>query len=130
MKIKDKKIFKFALVTSVIGLVLMIIFAGQITPREVKIKDLNQGMLDQEVSIEGVVLDVTATKKTYFIRIMDDTGKLDAVIFNKNSNDFEKYNLKIKNLINRRIKVLGTVTEYNGRFELIIKNANSIKVVS
>lgn len=130
MKIEDKKIFKLALVTSVVGLVLMTIFAGQITPREVKIKDINNGMIDQEVSVEGVVVDVTVLKKTYIMRIVDDTGKLDVVIFDKTREDFEKYNLKIKFLINRRINVLGTVEEYNGRFELIIKDSKSIKVLS
>ncbi len=130
MKIEDKKIFKLALVTSVVGLVLMTIFAGQITPREVKIKDINHGMIDQEVSVEGVVVDVTVLKKTYIMRIVDDTGKLDVVIFDKTREDFEKYNLKIKFLISRRINVLGTVEEYNGRFELIIKDSKSIKVLS
>jgi len=42
----------------------------------------------------------------------------------------EKNNLKIHYLIKRKIKVLGTITEYNGRLELILKDSKSLNVVA
>ena len=52
---KDRLIFKIALATSIIGIVGMIIFSGQINPREVNINEINLGMLDEEVMVEGIV---------------------------------------------------------------------------
>jgi len=53
---------------------------------------------------------------------------MNVVIFDKEAEDFEK-NIKINNLIKRRIKVLGTVTEYNGDLELILKDSKSLKII-
>ncbi|MCE7699140.1 MAG: DNA-binding protein, partial [Methanobacterium paludis] len=74
---EDQYIFRIVLITSIIGLVGMIFFAGQIMPREVKIIDINRGMLDEDVAVEGVVEDIGKSKgsNTYFLDIMDGTGK-------------------------------------------------------
>lgn len=65
---EDQKIFKLALFTTIFGLVGVIFAANYITPQEVKIKDMNRGMLDKEVSVEGLVTDVSKSRSggTYF----------------------------------------------------------------
>lgn len=132
IQLEDRYIFKIALATSILGIVGMIIFAGQITPKQLQINQINHGMLDDEILVEGVVDDIkeSTNSHTYFLEIMDNTGKINIIIFDKNVNDIENNNLKIHNLIKRRIKVLGTVTEYNGRLELILKDAKSLMVVA
>jgi DNA/RNA endonuclease YhcR with UshA esterase domain len=129
---EDRLIFKIAFATSIIGIVGMIIFSGQITPREVNINEINLGMLDEEVIVEGVADDIkeSPNSHSYFIEIVDKTGKINVVVFDKNVKEIQKNNLKIHNLINRRIKVVGTVTEYNGRLELILKDTKSFMVVA
>jgi DNA/RNA endonuclease YhcR with UshA esterase domain len=124
--------FKIALVLSILGIIGMIIFSGQLEPDELQIKEINPGMLDEEISVEGIVenLKESPNKHTYFLEIMDNTGKINVVIFEKEVYDLEKNNLKMNNLIKRRIKVLGTVTEYNGRLELILKDSKSLLIVS
>ena len=89
-------------------------------------------MLDEEVSVEGVVVNIKESSKmhTYFLETMDNSGKMNVVIFDKEADDFEKNNIKINNLIKRRIKVLGTVTEYNGSLELILKDSKSLKIIA
>ena len=116
---------------SILGIVFMIIFSGQLAPRELQIKEINPGMLDEEVTIEGVVVDLKESPRghTCFLEIMDSTGKINVVVFDKEVGEIEKNNLKIHNLIKRRIKVLGTVTEYNGCLELILKDAKSLQVL-
>ncbi len=89
-------------------------------------------MLDEEVSIEGVVVNImeSLNRHTYFLEIMDNSGKMNVVIFDKEAENIEKNNIKINNLINRRIKVLGTVTEYNGSLELILKDSKSLIIIA
>lgn len=128
----DEVMFKIALTTSILGIVGIIIFSGQVGPQELHINDINRGMLDQEVSIQGIVEDIkeTKTSQTYFIEIVDGTGKIVVVVFHQNVEDYEKYNLKLNNLLKRRIKIVGKVTEYDGHLELILKDSKSLYIIS
>jgi len=129
---KDDDIFKIALATSVLGIVGIIIFSGQLSPQEYKITDINQGMLDKEVSINGVVEDIKKSRdgKTYFLEVGDSTGRISVVMFHQNVEDYEKYNLRIIDLAKRRIRIQGTVTEYDGHLELILTDSKSVKVIA
>lgn len=132
VKMEDRLIFKIAFATSIIGILGMIIFSGQITPREVNINEINLGMLDEEVIVEGVADDIkeSPNSHSFFIELVDKTGRINVVVFDKNAIEIQKNNLTIHHLINRRIKVVGTVTEYNGRLELILKDTKSFVVVA
>lgn len=129
---EDNQIFKIALLTSIIGLVGMVAFAGQVLPKEVKIKDIDRGMLDEDVSVEAVVQDVGRSQKgdTYFLDIMDDTGKTTLIIFSGTATDLQKENISVQNLDKRRINIVGTVNEYKGSTEIVLKDSKSLKVVS
>ena len=130
---EDQYIFRIVLITSIIGLVGMIFFAGQIMPREVKIIDINRGMLDEDVAIEGVVEDIGKSKSsnTYFLDIMDGTGKTTLIIFDSTATDLQKEkNLSVQSIDKKRVNVVGTVSDYNGNTELILKDSNSLKIIS
>jgi DNA/RNA endonuclease YhcR with UshA esterase domain len=129
---KDRCIFKIAFIVSIFGIIGMFVFSGQISPNKYQIKEINPGMLDEEVSIEGVVVNIMESpkKRTYFLEIMDNSGKMNVVIFDKEAENIEKSNIKINNLINRRIKVFGTVTEYNGSLEVILKDSKSLIIIA
>ena len=47
MDITDDKLLKIALVTSLIGLIGLIMFTPSIEVKEVKIKDIDRGMIDE-----------------------------------------------------------------------------------
>ncbi|MGB8232909.1 MAG: DNA-binding protein, partial [Methanobacterium sp.] len=104
---KDRCIFKIAFIVSIFGIIGMFVFSGQISSNKYQIKEINPGMLDEEVSIEGVVVNIIESpkKRTYFLEIMDNSGKMNVVIFDKVAENIEKSNIKINTLINRRIKV-------------------------
>lgn len=129
---EDQVIFKIALATSILGLVGMMFFADDIAPREVKIMDLNRGMLDEDVSVEGVVQSVkkSSQSNTYFMDIMDGTGKISLIIFDSSVQDLKKANISISGLSNRRVKVTGKVSEYQGKIEIILKDASSLKLLA
>lgn len=128
----DKTIFKIAFATSILGIIGMIMFSGQVTPKQVHIIEVNPGMLDEDVSVEGVVDEITRSQngKAYFIKLMDNTGKIDVVVFERDAQYIEKNSFKMNSLVNRRIKVFGTVTEYNGSLELVLKDSKSLKILA
>ncbi|MGC9517574.1 MAG: exodeoxyribonuclease VII large subunit [Methanomicrobiales archaeon] len=127
----DHDILKMAFFTAIIGIIGMTIFSSYIMPREIKISDIDKGMLDEEVSVEGYVsnLDKSKNSNTYFLEIIDDTGKINVIIFEKTVHEFEENNLTLKSLRNHRIRIVGTVTEYKGYTEIIIKDGKSIKIL-
>lgn len=128
----DEKIFKIALLTSLVGMVGMIFTAGYIAPQKVRIEDLNLGMIDKEVSVEGVVQVVKRSKngETYFLDLNDGSGRLTIVIFQSTSLDMEKNNINITGLNQRRVNVVGNVAEYRGTLELILKDSKSLKILA
>jgi DNA/RNA endonuclease YhcR with UshA esterase domain len=128
---EDQQIFRIALITSIIGLVGMLYFADAIEPREIKINEINRGMIDQDVSLEGVVQNVkkSSTSNTYFLEIMDGTGKITVIIFENAALDFQKQNLSISNLYGRRVRVTGKISEYKGQMEIILNSATSLKII-
>lgn len=127
---EDTQIFRIALITAIIGLAGMMLLSGKVMPQEIKINDINKGMIGEEITIEGVVtkIDKSSKSNTYFLQIVDDTGKISVVIFDATVLEIEKSSLNIGSLVNHRIKITGEVTEYNGNIELILKDAKSIKI--
>lgn len=129
---EDKKIFKLALFTTILGLVGMMFSASYIAPQEVQIKDMNRGMLDKEVSVEGLVTGVSQSQKggTYFLELMDGTGKTKVVIFESAASEIQKTSVHIENFNKRRVRIVGKVTEYQGSLEVVLKDASSLRIVS
>ena len=129
---EDRYILKMVFILSIFGIIGMTIFSGQITPNNYQINEINLGMLDEKISVEGVVDSIKESpdKHTYFLEIMDNTGKINLVIFGKEAEDIERNNINIYNLLNRWIKILGIVIEYNGNLELILKDSKSLKIIA
>jgi DNA/RNA endonuclease YhcR with UshA esterase domain len=130
--LEDDQIFKIALLTSLMGLVGMMITAGYITPQKVLIKDLDPGMMDKEVSLEGMVQGVGKSKKgdTYFLDFTDGTGRITIVVFESTFFDMEKNNVSIMGINQKRVNVTGYVAEYRGNLELILKDSKSLKILA
>jgi len=130
MEITDEKIFKIALITTLIGLVGMIIFAGDISPKEVAIEDIDRGMVDEDVAIRGVIENVkkSSSGKSYFMTINDGTARITIMIFESTIIEFQKAGIDLKSFENKKVKVVGTVTEYKSTMELILPNSNSIAI--
>ncbi|HEX3013126.1 MAG TPA: OB-fold nucleic acid binding domain-containing protein [Methanobacterium sp.] len=128
---EDSQIFRIALIIAVLGLSGMMILSDKIMPQEIKIKDLNKGMLDEDVSITGVVekIDKSPKSNTYFLQVIDGTGKTTAVTFDNAVLDLEKNNLTPISFANHRVKITGKVQQYNGNIELILNNEKSIKIL-
>lgn len=131
MEITDDKLLKIALITSLIGLIGLIIFTPSIEVKKVEIQDINRGMIDEEVSIEGVVSDVksSASKSSYFLTVNAGTGQMSLIIFESQLAQLEDNGIDIESYKGKKVNVVGTVTQYNSQLELILSSGDDIKMV-
>ncbi|MBR4446914.1 OB-fold nucleic acid binding domain-containing protein [Methanobrevibacter sp.] len=132
MEITDDKLLKIALITSLIGLIGLIAFTPTIEVKEVDIKDINRGMIDEEVSINGVITDVaqSSSKTSYFLTINDGEAQIPLIIFERQVAEIQSKNLDIEDFKNRKVQVVGTVTQYNSELELILSSGDSLRIIN
>ncbi|WP_299525545.1 OB-fold nucleic acid binding domain-containing protein [uncultured Methanobrevibacter sp.] len=131
MEITDEKLLKIALITSLIGLIGLIIFTPSIEVKKVEIKDITRGMIDEEVSIECVVEDVQSSqsKSSYFLTINDGTGQMSLILFESQLANLEDNGINIENYKGKKVNVVGKITEYNSQLELILSDENSLRII-
>lgn len=131
MEITDDKLLKIALVTSLIGIIGLIIFTPTIEVKEVDIKDISRGMIDEEVKITGVITDVAQShsKTSYFLTINDGEAQIPLIIFESQVGEIQSKNLDIEDFENRKVEVVGTVTQYESELELILSSGDSLRII-
>ena len=132
MKITDDKLLKIALVTSLIGLIGLILFTPSIEVKEVKIKDVTRAMIDEEVSINCVVTEIKSSKSgsSYFLTINDGTGQMPLIIFESQIAQMQTNNLDINAFKNKKVNVVGKITEYNNEMEIVLSSGDSLKIIN
>lgn len=131
MKITDDKILKIALITSLIGIIGLIITTPTIEVKEVEISQISRSMIDEEVAIKGVVENVQALSsgETYILTVNDGTGRIQVVIFQSEVVEIQESETPLNTFKNKQVEVIGTITEYNSQMEIILQNSNSLKIV-
>ena len=132
MEITDDKLLRIALVTALIGIIGLIIFTPTIEVKEVPIKDINRGMIDEEVKVTGVITEVaqSSSKTSYFLTINDGEAQISLIIFENQVAEIQTRSIDIDDFKNRKVQVVGTVTEYNSDLELILSNGDSLRIVN
>ncbi len=131
MEITDDKLLKIALITSLIGIIGLLAFTPTIEVKEVDIKDINRGMIDEEVSIDGVITDIaqSSSKTSYFLTINDGEAQIQLIIFESQVAEIQSKNLDIEDFKGHKVQVVGTITQYNSELELILSNGDSLRIV-
>jgi DNA/RNA endonuclease YhcR with UshA esterase domain len=132
MEITDDKLLKIALITSLIGIIGLIAFTPTIEVKEVDIKDINRGMIDEEVRLDGVISDIAQSnsKTSYFLTINDGEAQIQLIIFESQVAEIQSRNLDIEDFRGHKVEVVGTVTQYNSEMELILSSGDSLRMVS
>ena len=130
MEITDAKLLRIALVTSLIGIIGLIVFTPTIEVKEVEIKDINRGMIDEEVKVECVIQDISqsSSKSSYFLTINDGTGQMLLIIFESQASEIQSRNFDINDFKDRKVEVVGKITEYNSQLELILSSGDGLKI--
>ncbi|WP_298499445.1 OB-fold nucleic acid binding domain-containing protein [uncultured Methanobrevibacter sp.] len=130
MEITDDKLLRIALITSLIGIIGLIIFTPTIEVKKVEIKDISRGMIDEEVRIDCVITDIaqSSSKSSYFLTINDGTGQMQLIIFESQAAEIQSNNMDIDEFKNKRVEVTGKITEYKSDLEIILSGGDSLKI--
>ncbi|WP_407423602.1 OB-fold nucleic acid binding domain-containing protein [Methanobrevibacter sp.] len=130
MEITDDKLLRIALVTSLIGIIGLIIFTPTIEVKKIDIDDINRGMIDEEVKIDCVVQEVSqsSSKSSYFLTVNDCTGQIMVIIFENQASELQSKNFDINDLKDKKVEVCGKITEYNSQLELILTSGDKLKI--
>ena len=132
MKITDEKLLRIALITSLIGIVGLIIFTPSIEVKKVDISDITRAMIDEKVCIDGVITDIaeSSSKTNYFLTLGDGESQIPLIIFEKQVAEIQSRNRDIEDFKGRKVEVTGTVTEYKSDLELILSSGDSLRIIN
>ena len=132
MELNDEIIFKVALVTALIGMIGMLAFASYIEPKEIEIKEITRNNIGETVSVSGLVESVkmSSSGSSCFIELNDGTGKINVIVFESTLAELNDAGNDLNEFKGHKVKVVGSITEYKSSMELILANANSIKLES
>ena len=130
MEITDDKLLRIALVTSLIGIIGLIIFTPTIEVKKIDIEDINRGMIDEEVKIDCVIQDISqsSSKSSYFLTVNDGTGQIPLIIFETQAAEIQSNSFDINDFKGRKVEVVGKITEYNSQLELILTSGDNLKL--
>jgi len=112
---KETFLIKISLLTVIVGIIVMYLSSRAFQPNRIKIEDISEKY--NYIKISGKITEVSTSKSgTTFLKIKDETGIIDAIIF-KNS---------VKNIDNiragQKVEVIGKVEKYKGKMEIIISS--------
>ena len=132
MQITDEKLLRIALITSLIGIIGLLIFTPSVEVKKVELKDINRGMIDEEVSVDCVISDVSQSqsKSSYFLTVNDGTSQMQLIIFESQAAEIQDNNFDIMDFKDKKVNVVGTITEYNSQLELILSSGDSIRIIN
>ena len=132
MEITDDKLLRIALITALIGIVGLIIFTPSVEVKKVDIKDISRAMVDEKVCVDGVITDITqsSSKTNYFLTVNDGESQISLIVFEKQAAEIQSRNLDIESFKNRKVEVVGTVTEYKSALELILSSGDSLRMIN
>ena len=131
MEITDDKLLKIALITSLIGIMGLMIFTPSIEVKKVDISDITRAMVDEKVCVRGIITDVTpsSSKTNYFLTINDGESQITLIVFEKQAAEIQSKNLDITDFKDRKVEVVATITEYKSDLELILSSGDSLRMI-
>ncbi|MEM5792858.1 MAG: OB-fold nucleic acid binding domain-containing protein [Candidatus Aenigmatarchaeota archaeon] len=112
---KEKTLMKISLVIVLFGLILMFIIEKNIKINETDIKDISEKK--NYVIIRGEIIEVSKSNSgTIFLKIKDDTGVIDAIIFKNSIKNIENIS------VGKIVKIGGKPQNYKNKIEIIVNS--------
>ncbi|MEM2956165.1 MAG: hypothetical protein QW041_01135 [Candidatus Pacearchaeota archaeon] len=96
---------KYALLTFLIGLIILFFLSQNLEPKLIKISEINKKMLDNYVKIQGDIIKIKNYDTLTIMTINDSTETIN-IITSKT------------NITKGKIEVIGKVKEYRGILEI------------
>ena len=97
-----------------------------------KLEDISRAMIDEEVSVECVVSEIQQSKSgsSYFLTVNDGTGQMQVIIFESQLAELESNNLDISDFKDKKVNIVGKITEYNNEMEIILSSGDSLRIIT
>lgn len=106
---------KISLIISFLGIILLAIISQSLEPKEIKISEISNKVLEGYVKVGGNITSIKSLDNMQIFKIQDETESINAVLY-------EKTNLSSG--IN--VEIIGKVIRYKGTLEIEIQK---IKVI-
>ena len=114
---KEKTLFKIALICSIVGLCVLFFISSSIKIGEIDVGKITDSDVGKEVRVIGIVNRVSDTEKVMFLEVgQEKVEDISVVLFKE-----EAINLKEGDYV----ELLGELDEYDGEYSII---ANAVKV--
>ena len=110
ISMNNQTLLKISLIIAIIGIIILLLLANTIQPTQIKIKNIDESLLNQKIEIKGEIQSIKTYKESNFqiITINDSTGKIDITL------DSPIINITK----NQTIIAIGKVTEYKDNLEI------------
>jgi len=125
----DRKLLIISAMLGLAGFTGMIISSATLTPDPIKIAQIDRGMIDRKVTVEGSVVDVCESEHSgiIFLKINDGTGTITAVIFESTAETIKRNGPAPILLKGMRVQVTGRVKEYRGLLEVAVEEPSGLR---
>jgi len=117
MVMKEKTLLKIAVISSLIGVLILVYISDSLSPKEYRISNLTRDKLGEFVDVKGSISTLRETPGLYIITLTDETFSIPVIVFKEENLTIEKGSL---------IDVKGNVIEYNGMLEIQAEEIKSI----
>ena len=114
---KTRSLLKLSLITTLIGIFILIILSNNLEPEINDISSINEKMIDEWVKIKGNVTNQAEFDTLTILTIYDGTAGIRAIIYKK-----------IENIEGHEVIILGKIIEYKNELEIEISKIQFIEV--
>jgi aspartyl/asparaginyl-tRNA synthetase len=115
--LKEKSLFKVAMICSIIGLAALFFVSEKIEVKEIDIGKITDSDVGKEVRVLGRVKRVSDTDKVMFLEVgQEKVEDISVVLFKEKKIDIEEGDY---------VELIGELDKYNGEYSII---ANAVKI--
>ena len=116
---KEQTLLKIALITSLLGLLILYLISGNIELKEKNIEKITIENKDEFVKLSGIVSNLVNSEKVMILEITQPQ-EITVVLFKNKNNTF---NINKGN----EVEIFGKVDEYNGKMEIIAERVRVVR---
>lgn len=106
---------KIALITSILGIILLIFLSLNLEPRLIPISEISEEKLEKYVKISGYITEIKKTEAMTILTIEDSYGEIKAIAYELL--DIEE---------NIKIELIGKIISYKNELEIEISELKEI----
>ncbi len=112
---KDEILLKISLLISIIGIILLFVFAQGLEAEKIEIGEIGKSSIGKYIEVFAIVSSFSESNGNYFLKIGDKTGNITAVLFKNDADNINTARFK-KGI---QIRIIGKINEYRGNIEII-----------